>query len=91
MGEIANRRCVHRETGRYRYQIFVTPPRVNLWSDFEERALAMGYTAVLDGVVVEPGTPEAARWLAILSEKRQHFSDETQASIATHRAAQKEN
>lgn len=82
-----SRRVVHRDAGRYQLQIFVRPPAVNLWSDFEERALAMGYTAVIDGVVVEPGTPEADRWMRVLSEKCSLFSDATQAAIA-HRAAQ---
>lgn len=77
-----SRRVVHRESGRYRLQIFVRRPAVNLWSDFEERALALGYSAVIDGVVVEPGTPEADRWMRVLSEKCSLFSDATQAAIA---------
>ncbi len=77
------RRVVHKDSGRYRLQIFIRPPAVNFWSDFEERALAMGYTAVLDGMVIEPGTPAANQWMKTLSEKYSLFSDATQAAIRT--------
>jgi len=41
------------------------------WSRrFEERALLQGYSAVIDGDVIEPGTPEAATAIARVKATR---------------------
>jgi hypothetical protein len=47
--------------GRYGYTIFVRPPAMhtNPWDTFERNALVNGRIAVIDGAVVEPGSPHA--------------------------------
>lgn len=77
----SSRRVTH--TAAHARVICVRPRAVmphDEWSAwFERRALMQGYTAVIDGVVIEPGTEEARAAIAHLSENRQHFSDATQA------------
>lgn len=52
---------------------------------FERRALMNGYTAVIDGTVIEPGTQEASAVINKLSEVHQHFSDiDAFKSAASH-------
>lgn len=60
------RRVVH--GGAYGYVVYSTPAQRmphaewSLW--FERRALLQGYTAVIDGQVIEPGTTAARAAIA---------------------------
>ena len=49
---------------RYGRVIFVRPETCTWSFDFEERALLAGYTAVIDGEVIDPGSGRASELIA---------------------------
>lgn len=68
MSELTPRRVTQTAFG---HTVFVRPPaRISHaeWSSrFEHRALLAGYTAVIDGVVIDPGSAEASAAIAKLA------------------------
>lgn len=69
MNQTQQRRVVH--GGAYGFAIFVRPPRrataAQLSLDFERRAILQGYTAVIDGQVIEAGSTQAQAVIATMS------------------------
>lgn len=55
----AQDRRVVRGDGAYKYVVFVRPPTIRAPDQFEHTAVMAGYIGVIDGEVIEPGSPEA--------------------------------